>query len=317
MSYKVLITEPVNAMGIDFLKEQGYEVIMGTGASEEILLKECVGVDGVLTRNGKFTAKVFESCPTLKVVTMHGIGVDGIDVDAATTHGVQICNAAESNQTSVAEYAMGLILAHAKHITYYNNGTKADDMATVRKLFGNDIHGKTLGVIGTGTIGTKVCRMAAHGFNMKVIGYSRRITERQDTDWGYLTPDMEEVISSADFLSLHLPSNPGTSKILSADRLDLMKPTAYLINTGRGECVDEKHLIKMLQEGKIKGAALDVFETNLPESDNPMLKMDSVIATPHTAAFTHEALDNMSYQAALGIYETLEKLPVTYPINTL
>ena len=316
MGYQVLITEPVNEKGLDFLREQGYHLIMGSGPDEETLIKECKDCDAALTRNGKFSARVFDSCPKLKVVSMHGVGVDGIDVDEATKRGIQISNAADSNQSSVAEYAIGLILRLAKHTVIYNNGLKTGDMS-VRKLYGNDVRGKTLGIIGMGNIGKQVAQIASKGLGMKVVGYSRRITEKQDTDFGYLTPDMDEVVSLADYLSLHLPGTDATRKILSAERLSKMKESAYLINTGRGEVIDEAALIKMLQEGKLRGAALDVFEGNLPKADNPLLSMDNVITTPHTAAFTTEALERMSYQAALGIVEVLEKRPVTYAVNHL
>ena len=316
MGYRVLITEAVNEKGLNYLREQGYELVMGTGPEEETLLKECRDCDGALTRNGKFTRKVFENCPKLKVVSMHGVGVDGIDVDAATEMGIQICNAAESNQQSVAEYAIGLILMLAKHSVAYNKGLKTGDMS-VRQMYGSDVSGKTLGIIGMGNIGTKVARMAANGLGMKVIGYSRRISKKMKTDFGYLTPDMSEVISTADFLSLHLPGSDSTRHLIDAQKLSLMKPTAFFINTGRGEVVDETALIQLLQEGKIQGAALDVFEGNLPKADNPLLKMDNVIATPHTAAFTTEALERMSYQAAPGLVEVLEHRPVTFQVNHL
>ena len=317
MSYRVLITEAVNDKGLDFLREQGYELVMGTGPSEATLLEECKDCDGALTRNGKFSARVFDGCPKLKVVSMHGIGVDGIDVDAATARGIQICNAAESNQRSVAEYAIGLILMLAKQSVTYNNGLKNGQMTSVRQVYGNDVSGKTLSIIGMGNIGTQVARMAAHGLGMKVIGYSRRITKDQEMDFGLLTPDMKKVISSADYLSLHLPGTGSTAKLLDEEKLSWLKPSAFLINTGRGEVIDESALIRMLQEGRLRGAALDVFEGNLPKEDNPLLSMDNVIVTPHTAAFTTEALERMSYQAALGIVETLEHRPITYAVNKL
>lgn len=317
MNFRVLITEPVNEKGLELLREQGYEVIMGNGPEEETLLKECADCHGALTRNGKFSKKVFEACPNLKVVSMHGIGVDGIDVEAATAREIQICNAAESNQRSVAEYAIGLILMLAKQSVTYHNGLKSGHMASVRQIYGNDVSGKTLGIIGMGNIGTQVARMAAHGLGMKVIGYSRRITKDQEMDFGILTPDMHKVISSADYLSLHLPGSGSTQKLLNAEKLSWLKPTACLINTGRGEVIDEAALIKILQDGKLRGAALDVFEGNLPKEDNPLLAMENVIVTPHTAAFTTEALERMSYQAALGIVEVLEGRPVTYAVNKL
>lgn len=317
MKRTILITEPVNQKGIDLLKEQGYDVRMGSGPQEDTLISECCDCDGALTRNGQFTRRVFEHCPKLKVVSMHGVGVDCIDVDAATDLKIQITNAAESNQISVAEYTIGLILMLAKKSIRYNNGMKDGETSQVRTMYGMDVQGKTLGIIGMGNIGSQVAKMAAFGLHMNVIGYNRHITGTCQTEYGTLSGNLQEVISLADFLSLHLPGGNATRHFIGAKELSYMKPTAYLINTGRGEVVDETALIDCLKNGRICGAALDVFEGNLPSKDNPLLSMDNVIVTPHTAAFTTEALERMSYQAALGIVEVLEGRPISYPVNQL
>lgn len=316
MGYKILITEAIDKKGIDYLKEQGYELKMGSGITEDVIIEEGADCDGILTRNGNITEKVLTACKKLKVVSMHGVGVDCIDVGTATKLGIQVTNAAGSNQSSVAEYAIGLILMLAKRSIHYNNGLKSGDLE-VRKLYGSDVSGKVLGIIGMGNIGTQVAHIAALGLNMKVIGYNRRIKGKKQTECALLTDDMDEVISSADFLSLHLPASPSTRRIIGERELSLMKPEAFLINTGRGEIIDESALIKALKEHKIMGAALDVFEGNLPKPDNPLLHMEHVIVTPHTAAFTAEALERMAYQAALGISEVLEKRPVSNPVNKL
>ncbi|SHO46978.1 hydroxyacid dehydrogenase [Anaerocolumna xylanovorans] len=316
MGYKILITEPIDKKGIDFLKEQGYEIRMGSGITEDILIEEGADCDGILTRNGNITGRVLQACKKLKVVSMHGVGVDCIDVEAAAKLGIQVTNAAQSNQRSVAEYAIGLILMLAKRAIHYNNGLKSGNME-VRKLYGSDVTGKTLGIIGMGNIGTQVAKMASFGLNMNVIGYSRKIRGTKKVDYALLTDNMEEVISSADFLSLHLPGSPSTRHIIGEKELSLMKPEAFLINTGRGEIIDEEALIRVLKDHRIMGAALDVFEGNLPKPDNPLLHMEHVIVTPHTAAFTAEALERMAYQSALGISEVLKGRPVSYPVNKL
>lgn len=313
---KVLITEPVNEMGINLLKEHGYEVINGTGIEKETIIKEAQGCQGILTRNGHFTAEIMDALPDLKVISMHGVGVDCIDVEAATERGIQVTNAAESNQGAVAEYTIGLILMLAKGSIDYNNEFKVGNME-VRKRLGENVYGKTLGIIGMGNIGTQVAKIASNGLGMKVIGYNRHIEKDEELSYCTLTPDMKKVIESADYLSLHLPGSSQTNKMIGESQLSWMKPTAYLINTGRGEVIDEAALIKLLQEKKIRGAALDVFEGNLPKRDNPLLSMENVIVTPHTAAFTIEALERMSYQAALGITEVLEEKPISYPVNKL
>lgn len=316
MAKKVLVTEPINEKGIELLEEHGFTVIHGTGIEPETLIAEGRDCDAILTRNAHLTGEIMDACPKLKVISMHGVGVDCIDVEAATARNIQVTNAAQSNQSAVAEYTIGLILMLAKGSIGYNNEFKVGNME-VRKRLGENVSGKTLGIIGMGNIGTQVAQMACRGLNMKVIGYNRHITQDEKTDYCILTNDMKKLISSADYLSLHLPGSSSTRHMIGSEQLSWMKKTAYLVNTGRGEVVDEAALIKLLQEKKIKGAALDVFEGNLPKRDNPLLYMDNVIVTPHTAAFTIEALQRMAYQAALGVAEVLEDKPISYPVNHL
>lgn len=313
---KVLVTEPINEKGIDLLKEHHLEVIHGTGIDPETLVAQGQDCEGILTRNAHLTGEIMDRCPKLKVISMHGVGVDCIDVEAATKRGIQVTNAAKSNQRAVAEYTIGLILMLAKGAIDYNNGLKVGNLE-VRSRLGENVSGKTLGIIGMGNIGTQVARMAHFGLNMNVIGYNRHIDGDEKTEYGILTKDMKKVFSEADFLSLHLPGSKETRHMIGEKQLAWMKDTAYLVNTGRGEVIDEGALIRCLQEKKIRGAALDVFEGNLPSRDNPLLSMDNVIVTPHTAAFTVEALERMAYQAALGIVETLENKPISYPVNQL
>lgn len=313
---KVLITEPIDDKGIELLKEHGYEIVMGTGIDKKTVIKEATGCQAILTRNAHIDGEIMDSIPGLKVISMHGVGVDCIDVDAATQRGIQVTNAAKSNQSAVAEYTIGLILMLAKKSVDYNNGLKTGNME-VRKELGHNVAGKILGIIGMGNIGTQVAKMAHFGLNMNVIGYSRHIEDIEKREYVTLYRDMDYIIKNADYLSLHLPGTKSTRHLIGKRELELMKSTAYLINTGRGEVIDEQALIDILKNGSIKGAALDVFEGNLPKSNNPLLSMGNVIVTPHTAAFTIEALERMAYQSALGIVETLENKPISYPVNCL
>lgn len=316
MGEKILVTEPINYKGIELLKEHGYEVIMGDGIDPETVIANAQDCVGILTRNAHLTGDIMDECSKLKVISMHGVGVDCIDVEAATKRKIQVTNAAQSNQSAVAEYTIGLILMLAKKSLDYNNEFKIGNME-VRKELGSNVSGKVLGIVGMGNIGTQVAKMAHNGLNMQVIGYSRHIKGHKQTDYCTLTSDIKEVIEGADFLSLHLPGTKYTQHLIGAEQLSWMKKTAYLINTGRGEVVDESALINVLKNNYIKGAALDVFEGNLPKRDNPLLSMSNVIVTPHTAAFTIEAVERMSYQAALGIVESLENKPISYPVNYL
>lgn len=315
MSYKVLITEPVNTAGITLLKDHGFQVVMGTGYDEATLIREACDADAVLTRNGRFTERVLCSCPRLKVISMHGVGVDCIDVKAAQELGIQVTNAADSNSVSVAEFTIGLLLSLAKNIPQANSSLKENGWASRSAYTGFDLQGKTLGILGMGKIGTAVARRAGYGLGMKVLGYKRGFTADVDADYAVLTSDMDYVISRADFLSIHLPLNDGTLGLVSREKLALMKQNSYILNLGRGGIIDEATLAAMLQSGKLAGAALDVFAGEIPDSENPLLHMDNVIVTPHVAGLSIQAMERMSYQAAQGIVETLEGREITYAVN--
>lgn len=313
---KVLVTEPIDPAGTDLLKEHGLGIVQGTGIDRQTVIRQAQGCAGILTRNAVLDGEIMDACKDLKVISMHGVGVDCIDVSAATERGIQVTNAASSNNKAVAEYTIGLILMLAKHAVTYNNGLKQYDLS-VRNTTGQEVSGKTLGIIGMGNIGSQVAQMAAGGLGMKVIGYNRHISGTETASFGLLCGDMRRVISEADYLTLHVPGNASTHHMIGELQLSWMKTTAYLINTARGTVVDEDALIRALQEKRIAGAALDVFEGNLPQQDNPLLAMPNVIVTPHTAAFTVEALQRMAYQSALGIVEVLEGKPVSFPVNHL
>ena len=203
---KVLVTEPVDEAGTNLLKAHGFEVVQGTGIDPETVIREAQGCGGILTRNARITADVMDYCPELRVIGVHGVGVDIIDVEAATARKIQVVNAAGSNREAVAEYAMSLILMLAKGSVQYNNELKAGNLE-IRKMKGENVQGKTLGILGMGNIGTQVARIAHGGFGMEVFGYNRHISEPQKLGFCTLLPDKDEVIRRADFLSLHLPQN--------------------------------------------------------------------------------------------------------------
>lgn len=166
-----------------------------------------------------------------------------------------------------------------------------------------------------GRIGTAVARKASYGFGMKVLGYRRNLPGDICADYGILTSDLDKVIRNSDFLSIHLPYTKDTFHLVSREKLELMKPDAYLLNLGRGEVVDQAALRELLLSNRLAGAALDVFEGEIPDADDPLLHMDQVIATPHIAGLSKQTMERLSYQAALGITEVLEGRKVTYPVN--
>ena len=299
MSKKILITEAVDPAGITLLQDHGYQVVMGTGYDEETLMREAHDADGVLTRNGHFTERVLNSCPKLQVIGMHGAGVDCIDVEAAERLGIQVTNAADANSGSVAEFTLGLILSLAKKLPQSRDGLRKEGWSIRPQISTFDLEGKTLGVLGMGRIGTAVARKASYGFGMKVLGYRRNLPGDICADYGILTSDLDKV----------------TFHLVSREKLELMKSDAYLLNLGRGEVVDQAALRELLLSNRLAGAALDVFEGEIPDADDPLLHMDQVIATPHIAGLSKQAMERLSYQAALGITEVLEGRKVTYPVN--
>lgn len=312
---KILITEAVDPAGITLLQDHGYQVVMGTGYDEETLMREAHDADGVLTRNGHFTERVLNSCPKLQVIGMHGAGVDCIDVEAAERLGIQVTNAADANSGSVAEFTLGLILSLAKKLPQSRDGLRKEGWSIRPQISTFDLEGKTLGVLGMGRIGTAVARKASYGFGMKVLGYRRNLPGDICADYGILTSDLDKVIRNSDFLSIHLPYTKDTFHLVSREKLELMKSDAYLLNLGRGELVDQAALRELLLSNRLAGAALDVFEGEIPDADDPLLHMDQVIATPHIAGLSKQAMERLSYQAALGITEVLEGRKVTYPVN--
>lgn len=315
MSYKVLLTEDIDESGKSFLSENGYQIKMGSGISEETVLREIADCDAVLTRNVIIGEKIMRAAPSLKVVSMHGVGVDNINVEAATRLGIQVTNAAGSNSLSVAEFTLGLMLNLSRNIPVYDRELRMGNWE-IRKTMGIDLEGKTLGIVGMGSIGSLVAKKASLGFGMKVVGY-RRHTAVSSPANVEITNDLERVLSTADFVSLHVPSTTSTRKMIGERELSLMKPGACLINTARGDVVDTAALVQALKDGHLAGAAVDVFEGEIPKSDNPLLHLPNVLVTPHAAAFTRESLSRMALYSAMGIHEVLSGQQPTRPVNRI
>jgi D-3-phosphoglycerate dehydrogenase len=316
VSFLVYIPQEISETGKKYLKENGCKIIEGSGIDEETLICESSDCDAILVRTAKITAKVIDANVRLKAIGRHGIGVENIDVNYAEKKGIWVTNGPASNNNSVAEAVIMLMLMCARNIYAVETTFRGDGDFDVRNRFhGYDLEGKTLGLIGLGKIGTLTARKATHGFGMKVIGYDMFVPqEKVDTCVEFIN-NREEVFREADFLSIHIPAMPSTVGSVTMSDFKMMKKTAYFINCARGEIVKEADLVKALQEGIIAGAGLDVYCPEPPEVANPLLKMSNVIATPHNSAHTKESLDRMSLHAAMGIIDVLTgKIPL-WPVN--
>jgi len=315
MAYKVLIPQDVAQPGKDYLGERGYEIKMGSGVTADAIAADVVDCDAILARTASFPAKVFEAGRKLKVISRHGVGVDNIDVAKATELGVWVTFAPESNANTVAEHAIGCILALARNFIQLDRETRAGNWGIRDKLLGTDLAGKVMGIVGLGKIGRRVAQKASRGLDMQVVGYDPFLAPEQMTEFAAPAASMEEVFRSADFVSVHIPGGAATKGIVNKKLFALMKKTAFFINASRGDVVAEADLIEALRAGTLAGAAIDVYEKEPPQQDNPLMGMGNVLLTPHNASQTRECMIRMALHAAQGIDEVLSGKRPTWPVN--
>ncbi len=283
---KILIADEIHESGKEILRKAG-EVVDKPKIDEAGLLKDIVDADAVVVRSRtKITKAVIDAAKRLKVIGRAGVGVDTIDVDAATRRGIAVVNAPESTSITVAEHTMGLMLAMARKIPFAHASLKAGKWEK-SKFMGSELRDKTLGIVGLGRIGSEVAKKA-RAFNMRIIGYDPYITEKLAKELGVELVDLDRLFASSDYITLHVPLTEQTKKLVGKKELSLMKKGAVLLNCARGGVVDEAALHEALAAGKLGGAALDVFEKE-PATDSPLLKLENVIATPHLGASTEEA----------------------------
>ena len=298
---KILFTENVDPAGPELLQKAGFELIMADRDSR-IIEENIKDAEAVLTRIYELSPALLETGKNLKTVSKHGVGYDNIPVAWCKAHHIAVTVTPGANSQSVAEHTITLMLALAKNLMTVTRAYKKIGFAAKNSAPGMEILGKTLGIIGVGHIGTRVAKMAL-GLGMKVIAYDPYVTEVPTG--AVLTNNKEEVIQKADVLTLHPVLNEETRNIIGKKELSLMKPTAFLINCGRGPLVDEPALIEALQQKKIAGAGLDVTWSEPCSPDSPLFQMENVILTPHYAPTTRESARNVSLAAAQNILDVL------------
>lgn len=319
MSYKVVLLKPLHESGINLLKANGCEVIISEGVTEEDYIRDIGDADAIFVRNEKITPRIMDACSSLKVIAKHGAGYENIDVDYATQRGIQVVYVPGGNAISVAEHTMMLILNCARRMNYVQRNFREGNY-NLRYTLANthELYEQTLGIIGVGNIGREVAKKAAHGFGMKVIAYSEHCTQAELDAKGIpitLVESRDKVYSEADYVSIHLPATPDNVGRIGYAEFRKMKPSAYIINTSRGNIIREEEMINALREGIISGAGLDVFAVEPTPADNPLLKMENVVLSPHCAGMTVETSKRLSYLGAQGIVEVLYRKPITYPVN--
>lgn len=311
---KIFVTEPIHEDGVKLLETVG-QVVLASNKDEETIIKEAKDCDAILIRSAKITENIIKNCSNLKVIAKHGIGVDNIDLKAATENGVMVVNAPESNINSVAEHAFTMILALTKNLVLMDKKIRNGEFEDRNKIICMEIKNKTIGLVGLGKI-AKLLIKKLQGLDVEIIAMDPYINEEQAKGLGVkLVKDLNELLEESDMVSLHVPLTKDTEKMIGKKELSMMKNTSYLINVSRGQIVDEKELYEALKGNVIKGAALDVFEEEPPATDNPLFELDNVILSPHNAALTREALVAMATHSAQGVVECLKGQMPKYLVN--
>lgn len=293
--YKVLIADAIDEKGIESLREVG-EVDVKTDISPEELLQDIENYNAIVVRSRtKLTREVIEAAINLKIIARAGVGVDNIDMEAATEKGIMVVNAPESTSITVAEHALGIMLSCARKLHIADKSVKSNKWEK-SKFMGVELNGKTLGVIGMGRIGSQVVSRCK-AFGMDVIVYDPYLNPELANKMGVGLTTLEDVLKKADFITIHVPLTDETKHLISTKELESMKNTAFIINCARGGIIDEDALYNALKDNKIGGAGLDVFEIEPPKGSK-LLELDNIIVTPHIGASTKEAQSGAAIMVA-------------------
>src|SRR5882724_7272546 len=309
---KIVVAEKISSNAVNFLREPGWEIITADqingnlpehlANADALVVRSAVQVDGAL----------LEHAPKLRVVGRAGVGVDNVDLDAATRKGIAVMNTPGGNAVAVAEQTLGMMLAMARFLCKADVSMHAGKWEK-KSLQGTELRGKTLGIVGLGKIGLEVGKRA-RAFGMEIIGHDPFVSAAIAKENGIKLATLDEVYAASDYLTLHVGLTPQTQNMINAESLKKMKKGVRLVNCARGELVDEAALAAGVQEGHIAGAALDVFVKE-PLKDSPLQKLDNVILTPHIAGSTNEAQEAVGHQIALQVKEYLKHGVIQNAVN--
>ncbi len=310
--FKILLYESMHRDGTVLLEEK-CDLTYARSFAEADIIDQVCDVDAIIIRaNGAVSAKVMAAAPKLKVVGRHGVGLDAVDMDAARQRGIKVVYTPQANKESVAEHFVALALMLAKKIRLADIALRDCYWQARYELIGTELREKTLGVLGFGRIGQQTARICKNGFGMPILYYDQLAFPAAEKELGATRVDDKTLFSRADFISVNLPLLPETRHFVNADRLNLMKPSAFLINMARGPIWNEAHVVAALQEKRIAGAGSDVYEVEPITADNPLLKLKNFVGTPHMSAHTEEAMIHMS-MVARDVLAVLEGREPEFP----
>lgn len=318
MAWKVLLPQEIMEEGRKLLEDAGHTIIEGRGFEPEDILADFKEhqPDAMILRITPVNREIIESNPNLKVIARHGAGFDVLDVQACHDNGVQALYAPVANSTSVAETALLLILECSRNVKVLQK-TWVDEFYKAKlKVRKNTLNGKTVGLIGCGNIGSRLAKRCL-AMEMNVLAYDPFKPAADFPDGVEVVRDLDRIFKESDYVSVHCPNTPVSKHIVNKDTLAMMKPTAFLINTARGGCVDEDALYEACKNGVIAGAGLDAIKQEPVDPAFPLLELDNVIIYPHIGGNTTEAAHRASYFAAMGVQEVYEGKQPTWPINDI
>jgi D-3-phosphoglycerate dehydrogenase len=310
---KILVTEEIAESGLDLLRQGGHEVIVDLTTTPSTLLEAVKGVHALIIRSAtKVTREVLEAADSLQVVGRAGIGLDNVDVVVATSRGVMVVNAPQSNILSAAELTMALLLSQARNVPQAHNALVAGRWER-SKWEGVELYGKTMGVVGLGRIGALVAQRCL-AFGMTLVAYDPYVSQERARKMGVELMTLDEVVAASDFLTIHLPKSKETMGLIDKELLAKAKPGMRIINAARGGIVDETALYDALASGHLGGASLDVFSSE-PPTDSPLLSLSNVVVTPHLGASTSEAQDKAGITIAEQLLLAFQGEFVPFAVN--
>lgn len=296
--YRVLLYEDMHEAGKKVLSEIA-ELVIAPSLDEDVLVELARNVNAIIIRaNGRVSARIIEAARGLKVIGRHGVGLDGIDLEAAKARGIPVVYTPDANTESVAEQCVGFMLAVSKQIARADKAIRQARWQVRYEYIGQEMLGRTLGMIGMGRIGGRVAEICHLAFRMPVLYYDVASYPEAENKLAAKRLALNDVLAQADYISVHVPLLPATRGMIGREQFALMKKGAIFINTARGPIVDEQALLQALQSGHLAGAGLDVYAVEPTPADNTLLQLENVVLTPHMSAHTDDALRAMSLVAA-------------------
>ena len=311
---KILVAEPLAAAGIELLKAQpGWDIVI---SNPKEYAQHLPDADALFVRSAvKVNADVLAKAPKLRVIGRAGVGVDNVDLPAATAAKVLVMNTPGGNAVAVAEHTLGLMLCMARSIPQASESTKSGKWEK-KKFMGSELRGKTLGILGLGYIGQEVAKRA-RGFEMKIVASDPFANPKIAADLGVSLVTLDELYAQSDYITLHAGVTKETNKMLNDAAFAKMKTGVRIVNCARGELVDDAALARAIQSGKVAGASIDVFETEPPPAGDPLLALETVLATPHIGGSTGEAQEIVGVRIVEQVVEYLQRGVAVNAVNAV